>query len=83
MLLERLRLLTQRPNFALRHHWRPGSIAVWDNRCVQHYVVPDFAGSRLLYQVTVRADLPTPLPDYRPPTDEQRAASPSDVAPRY
>jgi taurine dioxygenase len=82
MLLARLQSLTQRPNFALRHHWRPGSIALWDNRCVQHYVVPDFAGSRLLYQVTVRADLLIPLPEYEPPTDEQRAQAPSDVAAR-
>lgn len=82
MLLDRLQSLTQRPSFALRHHWRPGTIALWDNRCVQHYAVPDFAGSRLLYQVTVRADLPTPLPDYRPPGDEDRVEPVSDVAPR-
>jgi taurine dioxygenase len=83
MLLDRLQFLTQRPNFACRHHWRPGTIALWDNRCTQHYVVPDFAGSRLLYQVSVRSELPTPLPDYQPPTDKQRALLHSDVAARY
>jgi taurine dioxygenase len=84
MLLARLQQLTQKPNFALRHHWRPGSIALWDNRCVQHYVVPDFEGSRLLYQVTVRAEMPRPLPEYRQPSESERAAPPpSEVAPRY
>lgn len=82
MLLARLQQLTQRPNFALRYHWRPGSIALWDNRCVQHYVVPDFAGSRLLYQVTVSGEMPTPLPDYQPPRDDQHAAAVSEIAPR-
>jgi taurine dioxygenase len=82
MLLSRLQSLTQRPKFAYRHHWRPGTIALWDNRCVQHYAVPDFEGSRLLYQVTVRAELPTPLPGYVPPAEGERAATASDVAPR-
>ena len=59
LLLARLRALTQLPKFACRHHWRPGTIALWDNRCVQHYAVPDFSGSRRLYQVTVEAPLPT------------------------
>lgn len=81
MLLERLQSLTQRPGFACRHHWRPGSIALWDNRCVQHFAVPDFAGSRLLYQVTVRAELPRPLPGYQPPRGPRPELA-SDVAPR-
>ena len=82
MLLDRLQSLTQRPNFATRQHWRPGTIVLWDNRCVQHYVVPDFAGSRLLYQVSVSAELPRPVPNYHPPGDEERAMPLSDVAPR-
>jgi len=83
MLLERLRSLTQRPNFALRHHWRPGSIAIWDNRCVQHYVVPDFEGPRLLYQVTVAGKMPSPLPDYVPPPGNVRPPeAASEIAPR-
>jgi taurine dioxygenase len=82
LLLERLQSLTQRPGFGYRHHWRPGSIALWDNRCVQHYAVPDFTGPRLLYQVTVRADMPTPLPGYVLPAAAEGASAPSDVAPR-
>lgn len=82
MLLARLQALTQRPNFALRHHWRPGSIALWDNRCVQHYVVPDFEGSRLLYQVSVRADQATPVPEYFPPGAVDEPTAVSEIAPR-
>ena len=82
MLLDRLQSLTQRPSFGFRHHWRPGSIALWDNRCVQHYAVPDFAGTRLLYQLTVRAEMPIPLPGYEAPTQGERQSPSSDVAPR-
>src|SRR5215470_2409292 len=82
LVLSHLRALTVRPSFAIRHHWRPGTLAFWDNRCVQHYAVPDFTGPRLLYQVSVRAELPRPSPAWRPPATE-RAARPSDVAPRY
>ena len=80
-ILEALRERTQRPAFALRHHWRPGTIALWDNRAVQHYVVPDFQGSRLLYQVTVRADLLEPVPGYVAPTGGPLQTA-SEVAPR-
>jgi taurine dioxygenase len=80
-ILDALRERTQRPAFALRHHWRPGTLALWDNRAVQHYVVPDFHGDRLLYQVTVRAELLEPVPGYVAPTGEALEA-PSDVAAR-
>jgi taurine dioxygenase len=58
LVLARLRALTQLPKFACRHHWRPGTLALWDNRRVQHYAVPDFSGPRRLYQVTIEAPLP-------------------------
>ncbi|HZO09820.1 MAG TPA: TauD/TfdA family dioxygenase [Myxococcota bacterium] len=83
LLLAHLRALTARPGFAIRHHWRPGTLAFWDNRCVQHYAVPDFTGPRLLYQVSVRAELPRPTPGWRPVPAAERAPRASDVAPRY
>ena len=82
LLLARLQALTQKPNFALRHHWSPGSIALWDNRAVQHYVVPDFEGDRLLYQVTVRAQPLDPLPDYEQPSESDLVSATSEVAAR-
>ena len=82
LLLARLQELTQKPSFALRYHWRPGAIALWDNRAVQHYVVPDFEGDRLLYQVTVVGDLLAPVPEYEAPADSEAPVAVSEIAPR-
>jgi taurine dioxygenase len=47
------------PQFQCRFRWQPGSVAQWDNRCTQHYAVPDFAGHhRLMERVTVEGDRP-------------------------
>ena len=61
-----------------------GSIALWDNRCVQHYAVPDFSGSRRLYQVTIEAPLPVAVvPDADRAAAGRDGERPrSDVAPR-
>lgn len=32
----------QIPEYQVRWRWRPGSIAIWDNRCTQHYAVMDY-----------------------------------------
>ncbi len=48
-----------RPDFSCRFRWSPGSVAVWDNRCVQHYAMDDYREfDRLMYRVTVRGDRP-------------------------
>jgi alpha-ketoglutarate-dependent taurine dioxygenase len=82
LLLARLRALTQLPKFACRHHWRPGTLALWDNRCVQHYAVPDFSGSRRLYQVTIEASLPNAVHCERAPASAVGERPAPDVAPR-
>lgn len=47
------------PQFQCRFHWRPNSIAFWDNRCTQHYAVWDYhPHTRSGYRVTVRGDRP-------------------------
>jgi len=30
------------PEYQVRWRWRPGSVAIWDNRCTQHYAVTDY-----------------------------------------
>ena len=56
-----LRYLTRyvtQPRFTVRYRWQPGTIAMWDNRCTQHFVVNDFEGERIIQRVTVMGDRP-------------------------
>ena len=32
----------QIPEYQVRWRWQPGSVAIWDNRCTQHYAVTDY-----------------------------------------
>ena len=48
-----------RPEYQCRFRWRPESIAQWDNRCAQHYAVPDHGGlHRRMERVTLIGDRP-------------------------
>jgi taurine dioxygenase len=47
------------PDFQCRFRWRPGSIAMWDNRCTQHRVVADaLSAHRRMERVTLIGDVP-------------------------
>lgn len=48
----------KRPEYQVRFHWEPGSVAIWDNRSTQHYGVADYSGWRHLERVTVVGDRP-------------------------
>lgn len=52
-LLEYLFRHGQRPEYTLRLHWCPGTVAFWDNRQVWHLAVNDYHGMRRVMSRTV------------------------------
>jgi taurine dioxygenase len=48
-----------RPEFQCRFQWQAGSVAFWDNRCVQHYALWDYYPNRRRgLRVTIKGDVP-------------------------
>ena len=48
----------ERPEMQCRYRWTDGAVAVWDNRCTQHYAVDDYRGPRVGQRVTIVGDVP-------------------------
>ena len=46
------------PDFTMRWHWKANDLALWDNRCVQHYAVPDYSSERIMQRVMLAGDAP-------------------------
>ena len=57
-IIDYLRGHAVRPEFTCRFRWRPGSLAVWDNRCAQHHAVPDYSERRRMHRITIAGDVP-------------------------
>jgi taurine dioxygenase len=39
------------PLYTMRWRWAPGDVALWDNRAVQHFAVPDYDSGRVIQRV--------------------------------
>lgn len=57
-IIDYLRSHSIRPEYLCRFRWEPGSMAIWDNRCVQHYAVPDYNERRRMHRITIAGDVP-------------------------
>jgi len=58
-LLDRLALQAMHPEWQVRLHWEPGTVAMWDNRATQHYASSDYyPRRRVMERVSIKGDRP-------------------------
>ena len=77
MLLGYLTRWVTSPSFTVRYHWSEGTVAMWDNRCTQHFVLSDFEEDRTVQRVTVMGDKPVGDPPRWEPFIRLRGVRPS------
>jgi len=59
-LLTMLYDVSTRPEMTCRIRWEKGSVAIWDNRWLQHYAIDDYADfDRVMYRVTIAGERPS------------------------
>jgi taurine dioxygenase len=59
-LLDRLMRHAICAEFCTRLRWSVGTLAIWDNRCTQHYALNDYAGQRrVMHRVILKGEVPT------------------------
>ena len=57
LLLDELLAAACQPPRILRHSWRPGDVAIWDNRCVLHRARPyDPSAPRVMHHTRIAGD---------------------------
>jgi taurine dioxygenase len=59
-LIEALNELAVHPELTYEHHWKPGELIVWDNRCLMHRATPydPFTQRRVVRRCTVLGEIP-------------------------
>jgi alpha-ketoglutarate-dependent taurine dioxygenase len=56
-----------KPEHIVRHRWRPGDVALWDNRSTAHYANRDYGSERrVMHRITLRGDIPRGPQDQPP-----------------
>ena len=59
-LVEVLVVVMSREENTYRHHWEPGMVALWDNRCLIHSATGGYQGHRReLHRLTIADRTPT------------------------
>jgi taurine dioxygenase len=58
-LLEYLYRQVERPEYSFRLRWQENTLAMWDNRCTQHYALNDYHGHRrVMHRIIVEGSVP-------------------------
>ena len=58
-LLEYLYAQVTRPEYSYRLRWQANTLAMWDNRCTQHYALNDYFGyRRVMHRIIVEGEVP-------------------------
>lgn len=61
-LLQQLYAHASRSEFTYRFKWEKGSMAIWDNRAVQHNAINDYPGEfRLMHRITLEGESLSPF----------------------
>jgi taurine dioxygenase len=71
-LIARLLAEAPRPEYQTRWQWEEGAVAIWDNRLVQHYGVPDQTTDRYMERIAVHNGPMLSIADW---DAQQRAAA--------